>query len=288
MGTTPSIPENVANADIDAEIVEMVRVPTRRRESDSWSGNSDTSTPSNRPTIIPDLKFINVAKGDTTADAELEDRLAYVLDGIDWGTSSKKVYKRKFPVAFTEAMRSVDMTGPDKLVVMERYVRLVRYYQKTSRRWALFSYGSRALVAVGSVLVPVLVAVDEDMTERTGTARALAYTIVGVGFTVSLVNGFQELLQSTKQFITSSDTKRALISEGWAFVSLSGRYGQYNSHTDCWRHFFSRVQKMDAVAHNVSMSIARGEDKGPRMGQQSTGTPEPDDTFSLPVVYTKH
>lgn len=292
MGNTPSNHhhnEFLSNAGLEMNDVEEKNEPvTRMYASSGYDTDEDnrSSASPTRPTIRPKLKFVNVEKareGDL-----LDDRLAYVLDGIEWGgEGNNKVYKRKFPVAFTEAMRSVDINGAEKLLVMERYVRLVDYYQKTTSRWAFFSYGARSVVAVGSILIPVLVAIDDDITERTSFGQALAYTTMAVGFTVSLVNGFQELLQSTKQFITSSNTNRALIAEGWAFVSMSGRYEKYDNHTQCWRRFFDRVQKMDAAAHNVSMSIVRGDEKIGRPGlNQNTGAA--DDDYSLPIVYSKH
>lgn len=253
-------------------------------EDSDEEDESTRSSRSHRPGITPDLKFVRVNIQDPP-DAELE-ALSYTLNGIEWGGGSKP-YKRKFSTAFTEAMRSVDITGPQKLMVMQRYARLVNHYQRSTRRWEIFSYSARFIVTVGSMTIPVLLALDDDLAERTTFGQAVAYSSIAVGFTVSLVNGFQELLQSTKQFITSSNTKSALIAEGWSFVSMSGRYERFESHSECWRSFFERVQKMDAAAHNISMSIARGGDEKLERtrpgGEQVTVN-----AVDIPVVFSEH
>lgn len=280
------------------------------------TSNDSNNSALNRPTINGSLAYIPMhgrgteGGGEEDEDAararELEEQrraLAFELDGVQWGGKGQQ--RRSFPRAFTEAMRSVELSGAEKLIIMQRYVRLVSHYHKLTRRWEMFCYASRSIVAVGSVAVPVLVAIDGEIREHGSLSQALAYTTMVVGFAVTLVNGFQELFQSTKQFITSSNTEQALTAEGWAFVSLSGKYSKYDNHNECWQRFFERTQKMNAGAHNVHMTIARsGDDSGDERGKNKpvTGVGGPgidplqqmasfddDDGFSgSPIVYANH
>jgi hypothetical protein len=286
-----------------------IEAPADEHESieDEVYDNFDNGNNSalNRPEISGALQYTDMRDDDNAPEQPSQDeanarRLSYELDGIHWG--GKHEQKRRFARAFTEALRSVDLTGAEKLILVQRYVRLVNHYRSMTRRWKFFCYGSRSVVAVGSVVVPILVAIDDEILERSSMGQAIAYTTMAVGFVVTLVNGFQELFQSTKQYISSSNTEQILTAEGWAFVSLSGRYRHYDTHSECWQRFFERVQKVNAGAHDVGMTLARGGtdtegDNGKNKASSEGGATDAfyeqrmdleDGAGGPPVVYANH
>lgn len=225
-----------------------------------YSNGSENSA-LNRPTIQGPLTFIPLEQQQKQNEYE-EKQLDYFLNGIEWGGSNQD--KRRFTKAFSEALRCVDIPGRAKLIIVQRYIRMVNHFRHLRKKWKIFSYSSRVIVTIGSLIVPCLILIDDQITERGQIGQIIAYLSLAIGFTVTVVNGLQELYQSTKQYITSSNTEELLTTEGWAFVTLSGKYEKYETHQECWQHFFDRVQKINSGAHHVHMSLARrpGDDAG--------------------------
>ena len=219
----------------------------------------------------------------------------YTLDGVPWGGHYQ--HKRKFELAFQEALRSVPIAGSEKLNIMERYVKLTCQYKWKRKKWKLLSGFARVAVTVGSIIIPALITLDDEIRERSTTSQAIAYTVFSIGLLVSIINGLQELFSATQRFITVGTTEELLVAEGWAFISLSGRYRRYE-HSECWRHFLNRTEKIHAAAVNATMALTRrpaDDAVGPttpsvgRPNSTNGGFNFNDDRSSeAPVVYANH
>lgn len=217
------------------------------------------STFASPPSHDPDGLSFHTSNKSDPPDPFIPENLQLTLDGVDWGGKGQN--KRKFPQAFEEALRCVNMTGTQKLAINERFVNVATKYRAGRKRWGVISSVSRVVVTVGSILVPGMVILDDEITERSQASQAIAYVVFGVSLTVSIVNGLQELFSATKRFITLSTTEEMLVTEGWLFIGLSGKYSRFEDHRAGFAYFMNRIEKINSVAVQVTNSLAMRPDE---------------------------
>ena len=69
-------------------------------------------------------------------------------------------------------------------------------------------------------------------------------------------------MQVSKKYYTYATVKEALVTEGWSFLSLSGKYKNYTDHLECWRKFVNKVEKLNtsAVSSNLILSTQKPDE----------------------------
>jgi hypothetical protein len=218
------------------------------------------------------------------------DDVHYETDGVVWGGNNE--HQRKPSDAFVAALATLDITGPTKLFINERFVNLVTKYKQRRIKWKYISTLSRCIVTIGSIVIPVLITLDDNgsTTEKSRTSRV----IVAISLMVSITNGLHEIFASTKRYISFGITEDNLIGEGWSFITLSGKYKEYETHDECVRTFMGSVEKIHAAGCSATYSMARKpDDHVLSLTQQEQGEEEERGgglfgSSSLPVVYTNH
>jgi hypothetical protein len=214
----------------------------------------------------------------------------YETDGVIWGGNNE--HQRKPADAFVAALGTLDITGPTKLFINERFVNLVTKYKQRRIKWKYISIVSRCIVTIGSIVIPVLITLDDNNTvEKTRTSRV----IVAISLMVSITNGLHEIFASTKRYISFGITEDNLVGEGWSFITLSGKYKEYATHGECVRSFMGSVEKIHAAGCSATYSMARKpDDHVLSLAHQGQGEEEEQErgglfgSSSLPVVYTNH
>lgn len=181
------------------------------------------------------------------------------LDGVKW--NGDKEEKRKFTYAFTEVLRTCGLTGRSKLIIKERYLNLYEKYLKRSVGINLLYNSSRIIATVFGIVVPALITLDNEISDKTDTSRIIGYVTFTMSLTVTIINALLDLFQVNKQSYTYSLTKDNLETEGWLFLSLTGRYHKYDDHSECWRKFLYKVEKLNVQAINSSIAISEINDE---------------------------
>jgi len=210
----------------------------------------------------------------------------FVANGVSWGGHNE--HKRKPADAFVAALDTVEIPGSIKLYINERFINLVTKYKKRRVKWKYISTISRCIVTIGSIITPVLITLYDDQNgERPGTSRV----IVGISLVVSITNGLHEIFSSTKRYISFGITEDNLVSEGWGFITLSGKYKDYETHDECVRLFMGSVEKIHAAGCSATYSMARKPDEHTFSFNQTDQEEGGGNTLFgslLPVVYTSH
>jgi len=183
------------------------------------------------------------------------------LDGVPW--NEDKEDKRLFPEAFTEVLRTCSLTGRSKLIIRQRFLNLFRYYRKKHKYTSVFHNGSRIIVSMGSIIIPALLTLDNEISERSLTSQTIYYTTFSISMLVTLTNALSELMQVSKKYYTYATVKEGLVTEGWSFLSLSGRYKEYSDHSECWRKFVHKVEKLNssAISSNLILSTQKPDER---------------------------
>ena len=154
---------------------------------------------------------------------------------------------------------------------------------------------SRIMITTGSIIIPALLTLDNEISERSTASQAIYYATFGISLMVTITNSLAELMQVSKKFYTYATVKESLSTEGWNFLSLSGKYKNYTDHSECWRKFVNKVEKLNtsAVQSNLILSIHKQDEvisDSKIMWNQFMDTTQSVDTESIKpdIIYTKN
>jgi len=212
--------------------------------------DEELSNSSEKPVVIeipiPTLKEVNYMEN--------------TLDGIPWNENNED--KRLFPEAFTEVLKTCSLTGRSKLIIRQRFLNLYRFYRKKHKYSSFFHNSSRIIVSLGSVIIPALLTLDNEISERSTTSQTLYYTTFSISMAITITNTLAELMQISKKYYNYAAVKENLVLEGWSFLSLSGAYKNYNDHSECWRKFVNKVEKLNtnSLSSNLLLSIHKPDE----------------------------
>lgn len=216
------------------------------------------------------------------------------LDGVTWNGNGED--KREFPLAFTEVLRTVGLTGRTKLIIRQRFLNLYNHYNKKYKTTNFLHNSSRIIITVGSIIIPALLTLDNEISERSQSSQIIYYTTFSISLVVTLTNALTELMQISKKFYNYATTRENLKTEGWLFLSLSGKYKDYSDHTECWRKFVNKVEKFNTQATSAELILAthRQEDytsSTPRIALSQLGIEQAtnnDIPVESNVIYSHH
>ncbi len=139
-------------------------------------------------------------------------------------------------------IRSADGLTTQQQQFMEfRYVEVLREFRSRCQFYAALFHSFRTVITVGSLLVPALLSVQ--YSNKTAGQNSYEIEIYWITWVVSLLvtmsNGVQALLKVDKKYFYLHTTYEQLISEGWQFLQLTGRYaGQLNNTRPTYRNQF--------------------------------------------------
>lgn len=183
------------------------------------------------------------------------------LDGVPWNENNED--KRLFPEAFTEVLKTCSLTGRSKLIIRQRFLNLFRFYRKKHKYASIFHNGSRIIVSMGSIIIPALLTLDNEISERSLTSQSIYYTTFSISMLVTLTNALSELMQISKKYYTYASVEEGMVTEGWSFLSLSGKYKDYTDHSECWRKFVNKIEKLNtsAISSNLILSTQKPDER---------------------------
>lgn len=171
--------------------------------------------------------------------------------------------------AIVNAFGKTKLDELQKDSLQKRYKFLLQGYKGRAHRYNYAYHGLRITVTIGSLIVPALLSV-----QNTGPLSEQIYWFVWVlSLLVTISNGISTLLKVDKKYFTLNTTYQLLLSEGWQFIELSGRFsgfytpGQDATHINQYKFFCHFLEK-------VRMKQVEDEYyKAPDQGQQATTHP---------------
>jgi hypothetical protein len=129
-----------------------------------------------------------------------------------------------------ETVNALTLNAIRKQILRERYLAVLANYQRRACRYGRSFHWSRIIVAVGSLLVPALLSIQyiPGTSSSGGAATANAIVLYWVTWVISLLvtisNGLYTLMKVDKKYYFLNTIVEQLRSEGWQYVSLTGRY----------------------------------------------------------------
>ncbi len=130
--------------------------------------------------------------------------------------------------AIERSLNKVSLKPDIRESLIARYITLLHEYHKRKQRYSYSFHVLRIIVTVGSLIVPAVLSVQYtsgNVTENSANLSSEVYWIVWtLSLFVTISNGIMSLLKMDKKYHSLHTTFEQLLSEGWQYVHLSGRY----------------------------------------------------------------
>ena len=200
------------------------------------------------------------------------------------GTLSSCTGENKQIGLLREAIQVTTLTEEQKRTISSRYLSLIDEYSGRVTRYSVSFNTLRIVITVGSLIVPALLSVQYtagNVSSSDATMSSQMYWLVwNLSLFVTISNGIMALLKVDKKYFVLNTTYQHLLSEGWQFIHLSGKYsGFYTpsataSHQNQFIYFCNMVEKIrmkqveeeyykidQAHSHGSSSSGGQGQDQ---------------------------
>jgi hypothetical protein len=129
--------------------------------------------------------------------------------------------------AFERALTDITLSALHKRILMERYNTLLLSMESRAFRISIFFHASRAIVTVGSLIVPALLSIQYT---NSGSANLGIYWTTWVfSLLVTVCNGMMTLLKLDKTYYHLHTVHEQLISDGWQYLELTGKYSGFHT-----------------------------------------------------------
>ena len=150
---------------------------------------------------------------------------------------------------FETALAKIDLSDTKRIVLTERYVNLMKHLNTRASRVSVLFHISRTIVTVGSLIVPALLSIQYNQT-----ASEIQFTIYWSTWVISLCvttcNGLMTLFKLDKKYFSLFTVYEHLVSEGWQYIELSGKYSGFYTpttlptHDNQFVYFCNSVEKI--------------------------------------------
>ena len=132
------------------------------------------------------------------------------------------MYDMSNPTPFSIILNDIPLDSLKKKILMERYNRLVLDLEQQTLRVSVCFHTSRTIITVGSLIVPALLSIQ--YTNSNGSNLTIYWTTWVVSLLVTICNGLSTLLKLDKNYYHLHTVREQLISDGWQYVELTGKY----------------------------------------------------------------
>jgi hypothetical protein len=161
---------------------------------------------------------------------------------------------RREETTYRQIIQSLELSEFEKLILQLRYVKLLdKLYGRTSRITYLF-YVNKTIVTIGSLIVPALLSIQYADTGPGSDKGSFSFQIYWstwvLSLLVSICNAIMTLFKIDKKFMYLHSDIEYLISEGWQYAQLSGRYsgfytpGELPTHKNQFKFFCHIIEKI--------------------------------------------
>lgn len=123
---------------------------------------------------------------------------------------------------FSTVLDDIPLNPLKKRIIIERYSKLVSELEEQSFRVSVSFHTSRAIITVGSLIVPALLSIQ--YTNSSGSNLTIYWTTWVVSLLVTICNGLSTLLKLDKNYYHLHTVREQLISDGWQYAELTGKY----------------------------------------------------------------
>ena len=127
---------------------------------------------------------------------------------------------------FESALTCVALTPLQQSIVTGRYIPMIRHIRDRTRVTSVMFNTSRVIITIGSLIVPALLSIQG----LGNTNPEIYWSTWVVSLLVTICNALVSLFKYDKRYYYLHTILEKLISEGWQYIELTGRYSGYHTH----------------------------------------------------------
>ena len=168
-------------------------------------------------------------------------------------------------------------------ILIGRYLPLIQHLYNRNIRVSILFNGSRIIITVGSLAVPALLSILKGVTN---SDQAIFWATWTVSLCVTICNAFISLFKLDKRYYYLNTVVEQLISEGWQYIELTGKYSGFNTPGKVATHenqfvFFChayekiRMRQIEEEYYKITDSHGQTQVSLPDQGKNSLIPPTP-------------
>ncbi len=148
-----------------------------------------------------------------------------------------------------ELIESLELSNLQKQYMQSRWLDQLSYMSRRARETRNWYYRLRITAIVGSVVVPILLGV-----QQTNSKDFLRWATIGLSGVVAVSAAVEEFFHFGDRWRHFRQTAEALKAQGWQFSQLGGLYGEYPSHQAAFQSFTTHVETLLQHENEVFVS----------------------------------
>jgi Protein of unknown function (DUF4231) len=128
-----------------------------------------------------------------------------------------------------------------------RYISLTEEFSSRAIFFALIFHGGRAIVTIGSLIVPALLSIQNTNSITSSVTIDLYWTTWAVSLLVTIFNAILTLFKIDKKYYFLHSVLEHLQSEMWQYIYLTGKYEDNtiaSTHANQYVHFCSIMERL--------------------------------------------
>ena len=182
----------------------------------------------------------------------------WIADSLCCRPPKDDVKSDRFRRNIRRSLNFLDLSPSKKAIILDRYVSLVERYNHIKKRYTLAYNFTRSIVTLLHVLTPGFVSIQPVFG-----ADTYSNTMYWVTFATTVVSGlitsYISLFKLDKKFYSTTHAYLRLESEGWAYITLTGKYGRdpetgiAPTHDNRFHHFCNEVEQIRQSEMKVDM-----------------------------------
>jgi hypothetical protein len=148
-----------------------------------------------------------------------------------------------------ELIESLELSNLQKQYMRSRWLDQLSYMSRRSRETRNWYYRLRITAIVGSVVVPILLGV-----QQTNSKDFLRWGTIGLSGVVAVSAAVEEFFHFGDRWRHFRQTAEALKTQGWQFSQLGGLYSAYPNHQAAFQSFTTHVEMLLQHENEVFVS----------------------------------
>ena len=155
---------------------------------------------------------------------------------------------------FKTILQYLELSSVQKEIIETRFLHILQNLQKRTRNHAFIYFIGHFVITIGSLFVPALLSIQNSDREYALTNGPFNVHMYWATFAISLLvtmwNATLTLFRIDKKYYFLNTILERLRSEGWQYMSLTGRYsghltpGKKPTHDNQFIHFTHYVEKI--------------------------------------------
>lgn len=201
----------------------------------------------------------------------------WLTDSLCCRPPKDDVKSDRFRRNIRRSLNFLDLAPSKKAIILDRYVSLVERYNHIKKRYTLAYNFTRSIVTLLHVLTPGFVSIQPFFG-----ADSYSNTMYWVTFATTVVSGlitsYISLFKLDKKFYSTTHAYLRLEAEGWAYITLTGKYGRdpetdiAPTHDNRFHQFCNEVEQIRQSEMKTDMIKTGTTTSGSNAGGSQDGT----------------